>query len=44
MTQILVTAWIGVTVGWVGFGWVLAEAPAEHGRMASAVSDITVRA
>lgn len=31
MTQVFVAAWVGVTVGWVGFGWALAEAPAEVG-------------
>lgn len=29
MTQVFVAAWIGVTVGWIGFGWALAEAPGE---------------
>ena len=35
MTQVFVAAWIGVTVGWIGFGLVLAEAPGEM-RMAAA--------
>ena len=30
MTQVFVAAWVGVTVGWIGFGWALAEAPAER--------------
>lgn len=29
MTQVFVAAWVGITVGWIGFGWVLAEAPGE---------------
>ena len=29
MTQVFVAAWIGVTVGWIGFGWALDEAPGE---------------
>lgn len=36
MTQVFVAAWIGVTVGWIGFGWALEEAPVEM-RMASSV-------
>lgn len=31
MTQVFVAAWVGVTVGWLGFGWALAEAPSEGG-------------
>jgi hypothetical protein len=34
MTQVFVAAWIGVTVGWIGFGWALEEAPGEM-RMAT---------
>ena len=34
MTQVFVAAWIGVTVGWIGFGWALDMAPGEM-RMAS---------
>lgn len=40
MTQVLVTAWIGVTVGWIGFGWVLDEAPAD-GRLASSLVEVS---
>lgn len=28
MKQVLVAAWIGVALGWVGFGWVMGEASA----------------
>jgi hypothetical protein len=31
MGQVFVAAWVGITVGWLGFGWALAEAPAEMG-------------
>ena len=34
MTQVFVAAWVGVTVGWLGFGWALAEAPVELGHAA----------
>ena len=30
MKQVFVAACVGITVGWIGFGWVLAEAPSEH--------------
>lgn len=30
MAQVLVAACVGIMAGWVGFGWVLAEAPGEH--------------
>lgn len=36
MTQVFVAAWIGVTVGWIGFGWALAQAPGDV-RMAATV-------
>lgn len=36
MTQVFVAAWIGVTVGWIGFGWALDVAPSEM-RVAVAV-------
>jgi len=29
MKQVFVAAWVGISVGWMGFGWVLAEAPME---------------
>ena len=29
MGHVLVAAWIGVMVGWIGFGWILAEAPSD---------------
>ncbi len=29
MGHVLVAAWIGVMVGWMGFGWMLAEAPSD---------------
>ena len=35
MKQVFVAACVGITVGWIGFGWVLAEAPGEHLTMAS---------
>lgn len=39
MTQVFVAAWVGITVGWIGFGWALAEAPGEmvggHARYAA---------
>jgi hypothetical protein len=35
MTQVFVAACVGITVGWIGFGWVLAEAPGEHVVVAS---------
>ncbi len=31
MNQVLVAACVGVMTGWIGFGWVLAEAPVEGG-------------
>lgn len=34
MAQVLVAAWIGVVIGWVGFGVALHEAPAD-GQMAA---------
>ncbi len=36
MTQVFVAAWIGVTVGWIGFGWALNEAPGEMRMISSA--------
>lgn len=37
MGQVLVAAWVGVMVGWIGFGWALDEAPGERvARMAAA--------
>ena len=30
MGHVLVAAWIGVMVGWIGFGWILAEAPSDN--------------
>lgn len=33
MRQIFVAAWVGISAGWIGFGWVLAEAPVDvHNR------------
>lgn len=29
MNQVLVAACVGVMAGWIGFGWVLAEAPVD---------------
>ena len=29
MAQVLAAAWVGIMVGWIGFGWVLAEAPSD---------------
>lgn len=26
MKQVIVAAWVGIATGWLGFGWVLAEA------------------
>lgn len=26
MKQVLVAAWIGVALGWIGFGWAMGEA------------------
>lgn len=28
MTRVLVAAWSGLLVGWIGFGWLLSMAPA----------------
>lgn len=30
MAQVLAAAWVGVMVGWMGFGWALHEAPSEQ--------------
>jgi hypothetical protein len=35
MKQVFVAACVGIMVGWIGFGWVLAEAPGEQMRVAS---------
>lgn len=38
MTQVFVAACVGITVGWIGFGWVLAEAPGEQVALANVQS------
>jgi hypothetical protein len=40
MAQVLAAAWVGVMVGWMGFGWVLNEAPSEQ--VASVTAGTTV--
>ncbi len=41
MNQVLVAACVGVMTGWIGFGWVLAEAPVESGHGAKRVAVAT---
>ncbi|RYG60423.1 MAG: hypothetical protein EON60_07205 [Alphaproteobacteria bacterium] len=41
MNQVLVAACVGVMTGWIGFGWVLAEAPMEAGAPADRVAVAT---
>lgn len=36
MKQIFVAAWVGITVGWMGFGWVLAAASVDATAVATA--------
>ena len=33
--QVFVAAWLGLVVGWVGFGLALADAPRETGHVAA---------
>lgn len=44
MKQVIVAAWVGIAAGWMGFGWVLAEAHHTDGTQTVIMAEAAVPA